>query len=130
MSAIWQGLQEILGGTVSFFYNLIPNFGIAVILLTIVIGIFLVPLTLKQTRSMKSMQEIQPEIKRLQRELKTTAGPAGAMMAVQGAYQPAAGCFPDTADAGGSPSGAAVRLTDSPPPWHVIWCARDWQTRQ
>src|SRR3989304_8033465 len=58
MSAIWDGLQGLLGGTLSFFYGLIPNFGIAVILLTILIGIILFPLTLKQTRSMKAMQEI------------------------------------------------------------------------
>ncbi|NIP92181.1 MAG: membrane protein insertase YidC, partial [Akkermansiaceae bacterium] len=57
-------------GTLSFFYGLIPNFGIAIILLTITIGLLLFRLTLKQTRSMRALQEIQPEIKRLQRELK------------------------------------------------------------
>jgi len=55
------------------------------------------PLTLKQTRSMKSMQEIQPEVKRLQKELK------GDKQALQEAtmalyrekgVNPAAGCLP------------------------------------
>ena len=97
MSAVWQGLQRLLGGTTSFFYSLIPNFGIAVILLTIVIGILLFPLTLKQTRSMKAMQEIQPEIKRLQRELKhDRQAQQAAMMALykERGVNPAAGCLP------------------------------------
>ncbi|OFW67017.1 MAG: hypothetical protein A2Z12_07115 [Actinobacteria bacterium RBG_16_68_21] len=97
MSAVWNGLQRLLGGTLSFFYDLIPNFGIAVILLTILIGLILFPLTLKQTRSMKAMQEIQPEIKRLQRELKNDK-PAqqAAMMALykERGVNPAAGCLP------------------------------------
>ena len=97
MSSVWNGLQELLGGILSFFYNLIPNFGIAVILLTIVIGIILFPLTLKQTRSMKAMQEIQPEIKRLQRELKQDRqAQQAAMMALykERGVNPAAGCLP------------------------------------
>ena len=97
MSAIWDGLQGLLGGTLSFFYGLIPNFGIAVILLTILIGLILFPLTLKQTRSMKAMQEIQPEIKRLQRELKNDKqAQQAAMMALykERGVNPAAGCLP------------------------------------
>lgn len=97
MSAIWQGLERILGGILSFFYGLIPNFGIAVILLTILIGIILFPLTLKQTRSMKAMQEIQPEIKRLQRDLKhDKQAQQAAMMALykERGVNPAAGCLP------------------------------------
>lgn len=97
MSSIWNGLQAVLGGILSFFYDLIPNFGIAVILLTIVIGIILFPLTLKQTRSMKAMQEIQPEIKRLQRDLKhDRQAQQAAMMALykERGVNPAAGCLP------------------------------------
>ncbi|HSM01714.1 MAG TPA: YidC/Oxa1 family membrane protein insertase [Acidimicrobiia bacterium] len=97
MSAIWNGLQDILGGTLSFFYGLIPNFGVAIILLTIAIGVILFPLTLKQTRSMKAMQEIQPEIKRIQKELKHDR--QAQMQATQELYRergvnPAAGCLP------------------------------------
>lgn len=97
MSAIWNGLQDLLGGTLSFFYDLIPNFGIAIILLTIFIGLLLFPLTLKQTRSMKAMQEIQPEIKRLQRELKhDRQAQQQAMMELyrERGVNPAAGCLP------------------------------------
>jgi YidC/Oxa1 family membrane protein insertase len=97
MSSIWNGIQSILGGTLTFFYGLIPNFGIAIILLTISVGLLMFRLTLKQTRSMRAMQEIQPEIKRIQRELKNDK-PAqqAAMMELykERGVNPAAGCLP------------------------------------
>ena len=97
MSGIWNGLQELLGGILSFFYDLVPNFGVAIILLTILIGLLLFPLTLKQTRSMKAMQEIQPEVKRLQKELKhDRQAQQQAMMELyrEKGVNPAAGCLP------------------------------------
>jgi YidC/Oxa1 family membrane protein insertase len=63
-------IASFLGKTISFFYELIPNLGVAIILLTIAVNLVLFPLTLKQTRSMRAMQELQPELKELQRELK------------------------------------------------------------
>jgi YidC/Oxa1 family membrane protein insertase len=97
MSSIWNGLQELLGSLVSFFYGLIPNLGVAIILLTIVVGIVLFPLTLKQTRSMKAMQELQPELKRLQKELKSDRQALQEQtMALykEHGVNPAAGCLP------------------------------------
>ncbi len=97
MSAIWNGIQEVLGGILTFFYGVIPNFGIAIILLTVTIGLLLFRLTLKQTRSMKAMQEIQPEIKRLQKELKhDKQAQQAAMMELykEKGVNPAAGCLP------------------------------------
>lgn len=97
MSGIWNGIQEIIGATLSFFYGLLPNFGVAIILLTIVIGILLFPLTLKQTRSMKAMQDIQPDVKRIQKELKhDRQAQQAAMMALykERGVNPAAGCLP------------------------------------
>lgn len=97
MSAIWNGIQEVLGAILTFFYGLIPNFGIAIILLTVTIGLLLFRLTLKQTRSMKAMQEIQPEIKKLQRELKhDKQAQQAAMMELykEKGVNPAAGCLP------------------------------------
>jgi YidC/Oxa1 family membrane protein insertase len=97
MSSIWNGIQDILGGILSFFYGLIPNFGIAIILLTVTVGLLLFRLTLKQTRSMRAMQAIQPEIKRIQRELKNDKqAQQAAMMELykEKGVNPAAGCLP------------------------------------
>ena len=90
-------LQEILGTSLSFFYSLIPNYGIAIILLTIAVSLLLFPLTLKQTRSMKAMQEIQPEVKKLQKELKGDREELNKqLMALykERGVNPAAGCLP------------------------------------
>ena len=97
MGGIWNGLQSLIGSILSFFYEVVPNFGVAIILLTLLIGLFLFPLTLKQTRSMKAMQEIQPEIKKIQRDLKhDKQAQQQAMMALyrERGVNPAAGCLP------------------------------------
>ena len=67
---LWNGLLQGLGSILSFFYDLIPSYGIAIILLTITVRILLLPLTIKQTRSMQGMQKIQPKVKELQRKYK------------------------------------------------------------
>ena len=70
MSEIWNGLQALLGNILSFFYDLFPNYGVAIIGLTIVVNLLVFPLTLKQVRSTRAMQEIQPEMERIRREYK------------------------------------------------------------
>jgi YidC/Oxa1 family membrane protein insertase len=94
---MWDAIREFLGTIIAFFYSLIPNVGVAIILLTIAIGIVMFPLTLKQTRSMKAMQEIQPELKRLQKDLKhDKQALQEATMALyrEKGVNPAAGCLP------------------------------------
>jgi YidC/Oxa1 family membrane protein insertase len=93
----WTLLLDLLGGVLNFFYQFIPNLGIAIILLTLAISLVLFPLTLKQTRSMKAMQEIQPEVKRLQKELKGEKEELNKqLMALyqERGVNPAAGCLP------------------------------------
>jgi len=93
----WNLLLDLLGGVLNFFYQFIPNLGIAIILLTLAISLVLFPLTLKQTRSMKAMQEIQPEVKRLQKELKGDKEALNKeLMALyqERGVNPAAGCLP------------------------------------
>ena len=55
-----------------FLYNLVPgqDFGIAIILLTVLIKVVFMPLSLKTLRSQKQMQEIQPKLKELQEKHK------------------------------------------------------------
>lgn len=63
---MFDGLFEVIAKTLSFFYDLIPNYAIAIALLTLVVMIITTPFTLKGTRSMIQMQRLQPEMKRLQ----------------------------------------------------------------
>jgi YidC/Oxa1 family membrane protein insertase len=94
---MWDAIREFLGAVVSFFYGLIPNLGVAITLLTVAVGVVLFPLTLKQTRSMKAMQGLQPELKRLQKEY--AGDKPGLQQATMALYKerrvnPAAGCLP------------------------------------
>jgi YidC/Oxa1 family membrane protein insertase len=70
MGQLFNGLQDLLGSALAFFYDLIPSYGLAIVLLTISVNLLLFPLTLKQTRSTRAFQSIQPEVRRIQKELK------------------------------------------------------------
>ena len=65
-----------LEGVLTFLHDLVlPVFGVhswgwAIILLTLVVRILLLPLAIKQTRSMRGMQAIQPKIKEIQKKYK------------------------------------------------------------
>lgn len=54
----------------AFFYSLWPSYGGAIALFTLTIMVVLTPLTLKGTRSMMTMQALQPEMKKLQAQYK------------------------------------------------------------
>jgi YidC/Oxa1 family membrane protein insertase len=49
----------------NFFYRHIPNYGVAIILLTVITKILFYPLTLKSMASMKAMQALQPQVNAL-----------------------------------------------------------------
>jgi YidC/Oxa1 family membrane protein insertase len=70
VAQLWNGLLDGLGAMLSFFYDVVPSYGFAILLLTITVRLVLLPLTIKQTRSMHAMQKIQPQIKELQRRYK------------------------------------------------------------
>ena len=70
MGQIFQILEQLLGQGLAFFFNIVPVYGVAIILLTITVNLVLFPLTLKQTRATRAFQTIQPEVKRIQKELK------------------------------------------------------------
>ncbi len=54
----------------NFVYRYIPNYGVAIILLTVVTKILFYPLTLKSMASMKAMQAIQPQINAIRSKYK------------------------------------------------------------
>lgn len=53
-----------------FFHDFIPNYGIGIILLTLVIRLITFPLQYKSFKSMKKMQTVQPEIQKLREKFK------------------------------------------------------------
>ena len=92
-ATIYQPLFNILIGI----YNIIPDLGISIILVTIIIRLLMLPLSRKSIESQKQMQEIQPEIKKLQAKFKNDKQKQGE--AIMKFYKekkvnPASGCLP------------------------------------
>lgn len=80
-----------------FIYNIIPDFGIAIIILTVVIRFFLIPLSKKQIESQKKMQILQPKIKEIQAKYKNDKEKQSkAMMELykESKANPFSGCLP------------------------------------
>lgn len=88
---------QLLAGALAFFYGIIPNYAVAIAMLTIAVMLLLSPLTLKGTRGMLAMQRMQPEMKRLQQLHKGDRQALGEEMTKlykEHKINPAAGCLP------------------------------------
>ncbi len=76
MVALWQSILSAFAQVLTFLHDvLVPVFGAnswgwAIIVLTLIVRILLLPLAIKQTRSMRAMQAIQPQMKALQKKYK------------------------------------------------------------
>lgn len=70
MPDIWNTivLEPILNSLVALCTMLANNFGLAIIVLTVVVRLVLIPLTIRQTQSTKAMQSLQPKMQELQKK--------------------------------------------------------------
>jgi YidC/Oxa1 family membrane protein insertase len=69
-SPLFQGLLDGIGAVLAWLYGLVGNYGVAIIILTVVIRVILLPLGVKQIKSMQAMQAIQPKVKEIQKKYK------------------------------------------------------------
>ena len=115
---LWEALKDALTSVLQFFHTGVsPLFGEAyawgwaIILLTVAVRLVLLPLAIKQTRSQRAMQSLQPEMKKIQAKYKADrslmktdpekyrdlrAKQQQAMMALykEHGVNPASGCLP------------------------------------
>jgi len=94
---IWGYFSVGLSRLLIFFYSFTKNYGIAIILLTLLIYGALSPLSIKQFESMQKMQAVQPELKKVQQKFKNDPKKMQAeMMKIYSKYKinPMAGCLP------------------------------------
>jgi YidC/Oxa1 family membrane protein insertase len=94
-SAIYQPIYNLL----IFLYNVIPghDLGVTIILLTVLVRLALYPISQKQIESQKKLQDLQPEIKKLQDKYKGDKEKQGrALMEFykEKKVNPASGCLP------------------------------------
>ncbi len=90
-------LAEGLFYVLQIFYKFSGNYGIAIIVLTAVIKVLFVPLTFKSMKSMRDMQKLQPELKKLQNKYKDDRAALNkAMMELYKTHKvnPLGGCLP------------------------------------
>jgi len=67
---VLEPIEEALFWVLQQLHSVVGDYGFAIICLTILIRVMLLPLTIKQTRSMYELQRIQPKIKELQDKYK------------------------------------------------------------
>jgi len=56
--------------TLKFFYKYVGNYGLAIIIITVILKILFFPLTHKSYKSMKAMQKLQPQMEKLKEKFK------------------------------------------------------------
>ncbi len=90
-------INDLLGNILRIMYDIVQNYGIAIILFTIFVKLLLLPLTIKQTKSTKAMQDIQPKLQEIQTKYKDK--PEKQQQEIMKLYKeadinPMAGCLP------------------------------------
>jgi len=83
--------------TLHVFYALVHNYGLAIIMLTVLVRSCMIPLSLKQQRGALKMQELQPEIKKIHEKYKNNAEAkvrAQQELFKKHNYHPLSGCLP------------------------------------
>jgi YidC/Oxa1 family membrane protein insertase len=70
MAELWNTiiLEPILNSLIALCSVFGGNFGLAIIVFTVIVRVALLPLTIRQTRSTKVMQELQPKLQELQKK--------------------------------------------------------------
>jgi YidC/Oxa1 family membrane protein insertase len=91
----WLGIPVLL--VMHFFYRYVGNYGVAIILLTVITKVLFYPLTVKSMSSMKKMQAIQPQVNALRAKHKSD--PQRAQREMMDLYKregvnPVGGCLP------------------------------------
>ena len=97
LSSIWNGASGLLLAVLEFLYGITNSFGLAIVLLTILIRLALYPLNQKQMVSMQQMQKIQPRLKVIQEKYgndKEKMNQETMRLYKENKVNPAAGCLP------------------------------------
>lgn len=97
ISPIFQVLLDSIGWILAWLYDVIPNYGVAIIVLTLLLRFLLFPLGMKQIKSMQAMQALQPKIKEIQKKYKGNKAKAQEetmRLYKEAGVNPLGGCLP------------------------------------
>lgn len=96
-SGILAPLEILLKSIMKLFYKLVPNWGVSILLMTILMRIVIFPLTKKSTESTLKMQEFAPKMQEIQAKYKGDPKKLNEEMAKfyqSSGYNPLSGCLP------------------------------------
>ena len=90
-------ISNLLGNVLKIILEFVHNYGLSIILFTVFVKVLLLPLTIKQTKSTKAMQDIQPKLQEIQEKYKNK--PEKQQQEIMNLYKeakvnPVAGCLP------------------------------------
>lgn len=94
---IFDFIAQLILQLLGFFYSLVHNWGWALIILSVAVYLLLFPLSIKQMRSMKEMQILQPKIEALRNEYKNNPQKLNAQIMElykEHKVNPLSGCLP------------------------------------
>jgi YidC/Oxa1 family membrane protein insertase len=63
---MWEVFKDFIFGIIQFFYNIFSDWGMAIVMITIIFRLIVAPLMHAQTKSSYQMQKIQPKIQEIQ----------------------------------------------------------------
>ncbi|WP_461257705.1 membrane protein insertase YidC [Treponema sp. R80B11-R83G3] len=95
--AILSPIEKLLKWLLLIFYKITPNYGVAIIILTLFIKIVFFPLTKKGSEATLRMQALSPRIKEIQEKYKNNTQKLNTEMAnlyKKEGYNPLSGCLP------------------------------------
>lgn len=90
-------LARIIGHVLAFIYSLVNNYGLSVILLTLLVRLLLLPLYAKQNKYSAAMNDLQPKIKEIQERYaadRTTMSEKMNEVYAEANISPLSGCLP------------------------------------
>lgn len=95
--ALFGAVARAMLAILHFFYSIVGNYGIAIVMLTVLVRGAMFPISFKQTKNMSRMQALKPEMDRITEKYKTDMQKRSA--AIQELYRkhqvnPLAGCLP------------------------------------
>ena len=68
LGEIWGGFVFALEQVLKYFFDLTGSAGLAIIIFTIVVKVVTLPLTIRQLRSSRDMQKLQPKVREIQKK--------------------------------------------------------------
>ena len=94
---LWDMFVQLMASAVEGLFSLVKDWGLAILIFTVIFRAILTPLMIKQTRSTYTMQKMQPKVKEIQDRF--ADDPARVQQETQrlyaeAKYNPLAGCLP------------------------------------